>query len=491
MDGGGLGLLKFLAPQIPSLANTAVWHSLGMTENSKQWDLRTAITVQVLRQMMSGNGKPRSVLSVQGTTLKDPGVKGKMWVAKATVPAPGEGEEGLRERVFRAVEEMKPEGVKELVYTRPGLEDVEVEWTGFRPGAGKEEALPDMDEKEKYKRLLGESTRTSETTILYFHGGAYYLCDPSTHRLQCSRLAKECGGKVCSVRYRLAPQTAFPGQLLDALMVYLSLIYPPANSLHNPIPASNIVLTGDSAGGNLSFALLQLLLQFHRTSSNPTTLFHGIEVSIPLPAGATANSGWFDISRCMPSLESYAQYDYLPQPNHDISTAPFKDDTAWPADPPRGDLFCDLSLIDHPLVSMLAADDWSKSPPMWLSTGWEMLHDEDAFVASRAAGQGVRVQYEEFEAMPHCFQILIPGLATADKCYQSWGAFCRRCVEEPGSVAGSGRLIRAKSGKEEVLRVEGVSEMSLEEVRLRVGDAKARRVKAFEKRVDGLAKAAL
>jgi len=386
---------------------------------------------------------------------------------------------------------MKPEEVRELVYTRPGLEDVEVEWTGFRPDAGKEEALPDVDEREKYKRLMAEPTRTSDTTILYFHGGAYYLCDPYTHRLQCSRLAKESKGKVCSVRYRLAPQAAFPGQLLDALMVYLSLIYPAPDSLHGPIPASNIVLAGDSAGGNLSFALLQLLLQFHRTSSNPTVLFHDKEVQIPLPAGATANSGWFDISRCMPSLESNAKYDYLPPPDHDLSTFPFKDDTAWPADPPRGDLFCDLSLLDHPLVSMLAADDWSNSPPLWLSTGWEMLHDEDAFVASRAASQGVEVQFEEYEAMPHCFQMLLPTLATSDMCFRSWGEFCRRCVEEPTSVETSGKLVRAKSGEEEALEMDRLSELSLEEVRRRVTDAKERRVKAFESKVEGAAKASL
>jgi hypothetical protein len=36
MDGG---LLKFLVPKIPSLANTALWHTMGMTETSDQWDL--------------------------------------------------------------------------------------------------------------------------------------------------------------------------------------------------------------------------------------------------------------------------------------------------------------------------------------------------------------------------------------------------------------------------------------------------------------------
>ena len=39
MEGGSLGLLKFLAPQVPNLASTALWHSLGRAPNSDKWDL--------------------------------------------------------------------------------------------------------------------------------------------------------------------------------------------------------------------------------------------------------------------------------------------------------------------------------------------------------------------------------------------------------------------------------------------------------------------
>lgn len=230
------GLLKFLFPQIPSLANAALWHTVGSTPTSSKWDLRTELTVHVLRRMMNGTGsKPRSVGKVQATTLKDPGVKGKTWVATERIPAPQPEEESLRQAVFKAIEDMKPKDAGPLNYTKPELVDIEVEWTGFRPDAGKDERLPDISEEEKYKKLMAEPCRTSETTILYFHGGAYYLCDPSTHRIPCSRLAKDTNGRVCSVRYRLAPQTAFPGQLLDALMVYLSLLYPPPGSMHEAV----------------------------------------------------------------------------------------------------------------------------------------------------------------------------------------------------------------------------------------------------------------
>lgn len=428
--------------------------------------------------MSGGGSKPSSISKVQATTLKDPGIKGKIWVAKATVKAPRSDDETLRDAVFKAIDDMKP---GEVTYTKPELVDTEVEWTGFRPDAGKEESLPDISEQEKYQGLMAEPTRTSETTILYFHGGAYYLCAPSTHRVLCSRLAKESHGRVCSVRYRLAPQAAFPAQLLDAFMMYLSLLHPPPGSMHEAVPAKNIVLGGDSAGGNLTFALLQLLLQLHRTSKDPQVRFHGREVSVPLPAGATANSGWFDICRAMPSILSNAQYDYLPPPSHDDITSRFPHDHIWPTDPPRGDLFCGLSLLDHPLTSVLAAESWKGAPPLWMCTGQECLSDEDCIVAARAAEQGVTVQFEEYDAMPHCFGMLMPFLPTANRCMRSWGDFCRKCVEEPNSLKTNGTFVHAKSGKEETIVVSKVSNISLEEAKKYMVDAKERRLKGYEK----------
>jgi len=474
-----LGLLKFLFPQIPSLANTAVWHTLGMSTTSSKWDLRTELTVSVLRSMMSGgNTKPSRISKVQATTLRDPGIKGKIWVAKATVKAPSPEDESLREAVFKAIEDMKD---GEVSYVKPELVDTQVEWTGFRPNAGKNELLPDVSEEEKYERLLAEPTRTSETTVLYFHGGAYYLCDPTTHRALCSRLAKETKGRVCSVRYRLAPQAAFPSQLLDAFVMYLSLLYPPPGSMHDAIPAKNIVLGGDSAGGNLVFALLQLLLQLHRTSKNPTVNFHGKDVQVPLPAGATANSGWFDICRAMPSISNNAKFDYLPPPNHDDTLSRFPKDDIWPANPPRGDLFCDLSLLDHPLVSPLAAESWKGAPPLYFCTGEECLSDEDCIVASRAATEDVTVQFEQYEAMPHCFAMLLPALPTADRCMRSWGDFCRRCVEEPASVKTNGTYIEAKTGKEATLVVSKVSSTTLDEAKRFMREAKGKRLAGYQK----------
>jgi len=173
-----LQALKFLFPQIPSISWAAAQHTLGLSQTSSKWDLRTELTVHVLRSLMApkrGGAKPPPLSKLQAGTLKEPGVKGKTWVANAVITKPGAEDEregrGLRDAVWKSIELMKRDDGEELVYTKPELADVEVEWTGFRPGAGKDEGMPkDIGEEEKYRLLMGEHSRTSDITILYFHG---------------------------------------------------------------------------------------------------------------------------------------------------------------------------------------------------------------------------------------------------------------------------------------------------------------------------------
>jgi hypothetical protein len=170
-----LAALKFLFPHLPSLSWSAAQHTLGLSPTSSKWDLRTEMTVHTLRAIGSPkDGKAAPLNKVQKGTLREPGIKGKTWIATATILAPPREDEGqgngLRDVVFSAIEAMKKEG-DVLTFTKPEVQDLEVEWTGFRPGAKKDEGLPDVSEEEKYRLLMAEPCRSSEVTILYFHGG--------------------------------------------------------------------------------------------------------------------------------------------------------------------------------------------------------------------------------------------------------------------------------------------------------------------------------
>lgn len=110
---------------------------------------------------------------------------------------------------------------------------------------------------------------TSKTVVLYLHGGAFIQGDGRD--AQCGPIAEKLlkkGGAdaVFSVQYRLSGYKGlnpFPAALQDALSSYLYLL----NDLH--IPASQVVLAGDSAGANLATAFLRYFHEFGDAINTP------------------------------------------------------------------------------------------------------------------------------------------------------------------------------------------------------------------------------
>jgi len=445
MDTSPTALIRVLVPQVPLLLKTALWHSLWLSPTSTKWDLKTELTIRFISALLD-SPTPTPVSKQQRLSIKDPGIKGNMWISKVTLPRPEEND--LRDALVKAVEDMHEGGEK---YTIPDISPVEAEWTGYRSDVHSNRRRPDLSEAQHYEKLMFEVS--SPTTILYFHGGAYFLCDPSSHRSTTAKLAHLTRGRCFSVRYRLSPQAAFPAALLDALLAYLSLLYPPPGSLHEPVPPSNVVFAGDSAGANLCMSLLQLILQINRTS--PSTIrFHDHTVDIPLPAGVATHSPWMDMTRCMPSISGNAHYDYLPPPITREKAANFPHCEIWPTDPPRGDLYCDISMLCHPLVSPIAAKDWTGSCPLWMGYGEEMLVDEGKVVASKAAKQGIPVVWEQWEAMPHCFAMLLEGLEAGKRVFKDWAAFCDAVGGgKSEKMETRGTWFAARTGKEKEMGV--------------------------------------
>ncbi len=472
-------LLKFLAPKLPSMLKATVFHTLSMSPTSSKWDLRTELTVTVLRSMLDG---PQTTITKQQRRLNrdDAPVKGRMWISRYTMPPPPEDD--ARQALIRAIEDLK-EGSES--FTPPSMDPVSAEWTGYRANVAKDAPEPSISESEKFAGLMKEVT--SDVTILYFHGGAHYLCDPATHRGVTAKLAHLTGGRVLSVRYRLAPKYPFPSALLDALVAYLSLLHPPPGALHEAVPADKIVFAGDSAGGNVCFALLLLLLHLQRAASEspsePLT-FHGTTLPspLPLPAGVATNSPWVDMTRSMPSLSANSTYDYLPPPSASAASR-FAPCPLWPTTPPRSDIYCDGTMLCHPLVSPLAApaSAWAGSPPLFVVVGEEMLRDEGAVVAQRAARVGVPVLWEQWEAMPHCFGLVLVGGREARECFETWAGFCRSVVEKgPESVQTKGVATEARTCKRSEVDVKALVSITDEEVTERMTKAKEARLKGEE-----------
>lgn len=413
---------------------------------------------------------PTPISKQQKASLKDPGIKGKMWISKVTFPMPATDD--IRKVLLNAVEDLKEGGE---VYTPPELVPVEAEWTGYRANVNADRPRLDLTEAQHYQRLMSEIN--SDVTILYFHGGAHFMMDPSSHRNITSHIAHLTDGRCLSVRYRLAPQHAFPSALLDAFLAFLSLMYPPPGAYHTPVSASHIVLGGDSAGGNICFALLQLLLQINRSTSSPKTLYfydHMITLPLPLPAGCGTQAPWIDMTRAMPSMMGNAEFDYLPPPITKEKALNFPPCSIWPTDPPRGDLYCDTTMLCHPLVSPLAAKDWSGCCPLWISCGEEMLADEARITAAKAAKQGVRVIFQQWEAMPHCFALILLGSPMSKRSFKDWTDFYARVVKGE-KVMTKGLWFEARTQKEREVDVEGLAIFGDAEVKERMDKAREAR----------------
>lgn len=364
-------------------------------------------------------------------------------MSKVTIPGPEEDD--IRQALFKVIEALKEPGEAPGGFTEPALLPVEAEWTGYRANATEDSAEPSISEAEKYSEMMKEVS--SPTTVLYIHGGAFYLLDPASHRPTCKKLAKLTKGRCLSIRYRLAPQNPFPAALLDVLVAYFSLLYPPAGSLHEPVSPEHIVFSGDSAGGNLCLVLLQTLLELRRQGLK--ILWNGKERDVPLPAGVALNSPWCDITHSSPSCEANRSYDYLPAVSVQERKADYPPDEIWPVNPPRKHLYADDAMLTHPLANPIVAANWEGSCPVWMVTGTELLTDEDKYVAMKLAKQGITVVFEQFETMPHCFAMVLGAqLAAGRKCFDDCAQFIRDVVERPSSVSSSAKIVKAKTLEE-------------------------------------------
>ncbi|EGO26401.1 hypothetical protein SERLADRAFT_414458 [Serpula lacrymans var. lacrymans S7.9] len=94
--------------------------------------------------------------------------------------------------------------------------------------------------------------------ILYAHGGGYYFGSIDQERYSIQRHARKINGRY-----------PFPCAIQDLLAAYLFLIRPPPDASHRPVKPAHIVVAGDSAGGGLTLALLQVIR----------------DTGLPMPAG--------------------------------------------------------------------------------------------------------------------------------------------------------------------------------------------------------------
>lgn len=223
--------------------------------------------------------------------------------------------------------------------------------------------------------------------------------------------------------------------------------------------------------------LLLLVLELRRQGR--TVMWYGEARELPLPAALALNSPWLDVTHSSPPCQGSDPFifDYLPKPAIAArgKVAPCD---VWPATPPRKFMYAAADAVTHPLVSPIMARTWAGAPPIYMCTGWELLGFEDRFLAKKLVGDGVRVVFEEYEAMPHCFAMLLTKTPNARRCMDAWGSFVRKAVDDGARIESSATCIKAATGEDTPLRFDNLSDMPHGELADRV----ARMAREFPER---------
>ncbi len=218
--------------------------------------------------------------------------------------------------------------------------------------------------------ITGEWVRadgaTSAQTLLYLHGGGYFVCSPETHRPITAAFAKR-GFRVFAPDYRLAPEHPFPAAVEDAVAAYRGLVA-------SGIPAETITVAGDSAGGGLALALLLSLR----------------DAGDALPAAAMLFSPWTDLAATGASLVS-----------NDARDAMFHGDGIRRST----DVYLNGADPRTPLASPLYADLHGLPPLMIHAGSYEVLLDDSTRLAECARKAGTPVEIRIWPVVPHVWQL--------------------------------------------------------------------------------------
>ncbi|KAK3997933.1 Alpha/Beta hydrolase protein [Cladorrhinum sp. PSN332] len=172
-------------------------------------------------------------------------------------------------------------------------------WSPDVPPSTAKEATTTEKKEEKKKK--------GKRVFMHFHGGGYVMfdCRDLYFAFGARMLLEASKGKarVFAVRYRLCSEKGlkkgstnkFPAALQDAVTAYMYLVK------RLGIDPRDVVLSGDSAGGNLALALFRYLEDQEG------------ERKLPLPGGVVLWSPWVDLSVPLEMFERMenSKYDMI------------------------------------------------------------------------------------------------------------------------------------------------------------------------------------
>ena len=222
--------------------------------------------------------------------------------------------------------------------------------------------------------------------ILHCHGGGYSTGSSLYARTLTSKLADSASMDVLCFDYRLAPENPYPAAPEDAMKAWNYLML-------QGYGAEDVIVTGDSAGGNLALSLVLRLKQEGRL----------------LPAGLALMSPWTDLTSSGESFQSRAEVDPV------LDSAYI--DRMISAYAPGQDL-------KNPRISPLYGD-FTDFPPVYIQVGEnEILLSDSQRLYQALEDAGAAVEMDVYPGMWHVFQM--SPIKTAREAMDKSGEFILR-----------------------------------------------------------------
>lgn len=239
--------------------------------------------------------------------------------------------------------------------------------------------------------------RTDKPTpvMIYFHGGGWFWSSVDTH----DRIAREFSAaakvSVVSVDYSLSPEAKFPRALNECIE---SIRYIAKHGATWGLDTTEILLCGDSAGGNLALASA---IQLRDHGGGPA--LNGIVLAYPV----------CDSNFDRPSYLEFASGYGL---TRDRMAAFWNLYVERPHD------------LYHPLAAPLRADLSGLPPILILLAELDVLHSEGEALAEKLYGSGGNAQLIVFKGVTHGFLRACGTVAKAQDAFRHAGDWVRRTL---------------------------------------------------------------
>ena len=234
-----------------------------------------------------------------------------------------------------------------------------------------------------------ERAHMRKYVILYCHGGGYSTGSCVYGRTLTSKLAKSTSMDVLSFDYRLAPEHPYPAAVEDVMKAwnYLMLL---------GYGARDVIVAGDSAGGNLALVLVHQLKKEDRL----------------LPRGLVLLSPWTDLTSSGKSFLEKAEED--PVLNREYINRMIE-------------AYAGGQNLKEASISPLFGD-FADFPPTYIQVGdQEILLDDSVRLHKKMVKANVPVQMEIFPGMWHVFQMspFKTAYEAMDRCAEFIFNICR------------------------------------------------------------------